>query len=100
MKIENGENEKNVIKMDEFVLRSPRRNISGNPLACDCNLLWLIQWSTDMSVKLKSPPRCETPAIFRGMFVRKLKVGEDLHCDTQVQPLLELKPDQDQVGSC
>lgn len=52
-----------------------------------------------MSVKLKSPPRCETPAIFRGMFVRKLKVGEDLHCDTQVQPLLELKPDQDQVSA-
>ena len=50
-----------------------------------------------MSVKLQPPPKCETPAAFRGLLVKKLKVGQDLHCDTQVQPLLELKPDQDQV---
>lgn len=31
------------------------------------------------------------------MLVKKLKVGVDLHCDTQV-PLLELRPGQDQVS--
>lgn len=50
-----------------------------------------------MSVKLQPAPKCETPAAFRGLLVKKLKVGEDLHCDTPLQPLLELKPDQDQV---
>lgn len=75
------------------------RNISGNPLACDCNLLWLIPWSSNMSVKLQPAPKCETPAAFRGLLVKKLKVGHDLHCDTPLQPLLELKPDQDQVKS-
>lgn len=74
------------------------RNISGNPLACDCNLLWLIPWSSNMSVKLQPAPKCETPTAFRGLLVKKLKVGEDLHCDTPLQPLLELKPDQDQVN--
>lgn len=73
------------------------RNITGNPLACDCNLLWLIPWSSNMSVKLQPPPKCETPSAFRGLLVKKLKVGQDLHCDTPLQPLLELKPDQDQV---
>ncbi|XP_031627751.1 adhesion G protein-coupled receptor A3 [Contarinia nasturtii] len=72
-------------------------NISGNPLACDCNLLWLIPWSSNMSVKLQPAPKCESPPVFRGLLVKKLKVGEDLHCDTPLQPLLELKPDQDQV---
>lgn len=74
------------------------RNISGNPLACDCNLLWLIPWSSNMSVKLQPAPKCETPTAFRGLLVKKLKVGQDLHCDTPLQPLLELKPDQDQVN--
>lgn len=50
-----------------------------------------------MSVKLQPAPKCETPAAFRGLLVKKLKVGQDLHCDTPLQPLLELKPDQDQV---
>lgn len=76
---------------------STYRNVSSNPLACDCNLLWLIPWSSNRSVKLKPAPKCETPEIFRGMLVKKLKVGVDLHCDTQV-PLLELKPGQDQVS--
>lgn len=52
-----------------------------------------------MSVKLQPAPKCETPAAFRGLLVKKLKVGHDLHCDTPLQPLLELKPDQDQVKS-
>lgn len=51
-----------------------------------------------MSVKLQPAPKCETPAAFRGLLVKKLKVGQDLHCDTPLQPLLELKPDQDQVN--
>lgn len=51
-----------------------------------------------MSVKLQPAPKCETPAPFRGALLKKLKIGLDLHCDTPLQqPLLELKPDQDQV---
>lgn len=50
-----------------------------------------------MSVKLQPAPKCETPAAFRGHLVKKLKIGTDLHCDTPLQPLLELKPEQDQV---
>lgn len=50
-----------------------------------------------MSVKLQPAPKCETPTPFRGLLVKKLKVGQDLHCDTPLQPLLELKPDHDQV---
>lgn len=52
-----------------------------------------------MSVKLQPAPKCETPTPFRGLLVKKLKVGQDLHCDTPLQPLLELKPDHDQVKS-
>lgn len=50
-----------------------------------------------MSVKLQPAPKCETPAPFRGVLLKKLKIGLDLHCDTPLQPLLELRPDQDQV---
>lgn len=52
-----------------------------------------------MSVKLQPAPKCESPAAFRGHLVKKLKIGLDLHCDTPLQPLLELKPDQDQVSA-
>lgn len=73
------------------------RNISGNALACDCDLLWLIPWSTTNKVKLVPAPQCETPLPFNGQLLKKLKIGTDLHCESPLQPLLELKPDQDQV---
>lgn len=49
------------------------------------------------SVKLQPPPKCETPLPFKGVFLRKLKIGDDLHCDTPLEPLLDFKPETDQV---
>lgn len=72
-------------------------DLSNNPLACDCELLWLVRWSANSSVKLQPVPKCETPAPFKGVLLKKLKVGTDLHCDSPSQPLLELYPSQDQV---
>lgn len=73
-------------------------DISNNPLACDCELLWLLPWSVNSSIKLKPFPKCETPLPFKGVLLKKLKIGTDLHCESPLQPLLELKPNQDQVG--
>ncbi|KAJ6637071.1 Adhesion G protein-coupled receptor A3 [Pseudolycoriella hygida] len=72
-------------------------NISGNALACDCDLLWLIPWSAANKVKLMPAPQCETPSPFNGQLLKKLKIGTDLHCESPLQPLLELNPDQDQL---
>ncbi|CAD7091368.1 unnamed protein product [Hermetia illucens] len=80
------------------MLRSLKQlDISGNPLACDCDLLWLVGWSNNMSVKLQPPPKCESPSDFKGSVLKKLKVGSDLHCESPLQPLLELHPDKDQL---
>lgn len=72
-------------------------DISNNPLACDCDLIWLVAWSNTFSVKLYQPPKCETPLDFKGSLLKKLRVGSDLHCESPLQPLLELKPDADQL---
>lgn len=72
-------------------------DISENPLACDCDLLWLSPWSTKMFVKLQPAPKCASPKPFAGTLLKKLKVGTDLHCESPLQPLLELRPEQDQL---
>lgn len=90
--------EKKLLKLNKH-FRFFSRNISGNALACDCDLLWLIPWSANNKVKLVPAPQCETPLPFNGQLLKKLKIGIDLHCESPLQPLLELKPDQDQVGS-
>ncbi|KAH8367870.1 hypothetical protein KR084_003746, partial [Drosophila pseudotakahashii] len=73
-------------------------DLSGNPLACDCGLIWLIAWSTSREVRLQPPPKCDSPGNFRGMPLKKLRVGKDFHCETLLQPLLELIPSQNQVA--
>ncbi|XP_055842977.1 adhesion G protein-coupled receptor A3 [Episyrphus balteatus] len=72
-------------------------DISNNPLACDCDLIWLVAWSNALAVKLYQAPKCETPIDFKGSPLKKLRVGSDLHCESPLQPLLELKPDADQL---
>ncbi|XP_069684373.1 adhesion G protein-coupled receptor A3 isoform X2 [Periplaneta americana] len=77
-------------------------DLSGNPLLCDCELGWLLEWSRNVSVKLTSSPKCGAPPPLRGQFVRKLRVGVDFHCNwTTSGPgfgtLLELKPAHSQV---
>lgn len=49
-------------------------------------------------MRLNPPPKCEAPEPFKGFPLKKLKVGSDLHCESPSQPLLELKPNSDQVG--
>ncbi|EDW32739.1 GL18223 [Drosophila persimilis] len=73
-------------------------DISSNPLACDCGLIWLIAWSNARDVRLIPAPKCESPINFRGMPLKKLKVGIDFHCETLPQSLLELVPSQNQVA--
>lgn len=60
--------------------------------------MWLVPWSLNSSIKLTPVPKCETPTIFKGVQLKKLKIGTDLHCESPLQPLLELKPSQDQVN--
>ncbi|SPP89659.1 adhesion G protein-coupled receptor A3 [Drosophila guanche] len=73
-------------------------DLSSNPLACDCSLIWLIAWSNSRDVRLQPAPKCDSPINFRGMPLKKLKVGIDFHCETLLQPLLELVPSQNQVA--
>lgn len=72
-------------------------DISSNPLACNCDLLWLIPWSQNQSVKLQSKPKCATPQEFKDELLSKLKIGSDLHCDSPLQRFLEMSPNTSQV---
>jgi adhesion G protein-coupled receptor A3 len=66
-------------------------------LACDCDLLWLIPWTEAQSIKLQPAPKCATPVPFKGKQLKNLKIGTDLHCESPLHPLLELRPDVDQL---
>ncbi|ALC48621.1 CG15744 [Drosophila busckii] len=73
-------------------------DLSSNPLACDCGLIWLIAWSNAHEVRLYPAPKCDSPINFRGMPLKKLKVGIDFRCESLLQPLLELVPKQNQIA--
>ncbi|CAG9860489.1 unnamed protein product [Phyllotreta striolata] len=76
-------------------------DISMNPLVCDCGLLWLLDWIETHSVKLLSNPKCASPSTFEGRSLRKLRVGDDIHCKSPAGnaglSYIELKPDESQV---
>ncbi|XP_017493735.1 PREDICTED: adhesion G protein-coupled receptor A3 [Rhagoletis zephyria] len=72
-------------------------DISNNPLVCNCDLIWLLAWTNDRSIKLQPSPKCESPVYFKGTFLKKLKVGVDLHCESPLQTLLELTPYKNQI---
>lgn len=74
-------------------------DVSANPLACNCELLWILDYTRNYSIRLKPPPKCQTPEIFRGQSLKKIRVGEDIHCSqsTSLQPQLELVPDKAQL---
>lgn len=42
-------------------------------------------------------PKCDTPAPFKDVLLKKLRIGIDFHCESPLQPLLELHPGQDQL---
>ncbi|XP_013102697.2 adhesion G protein-coupled receptor A3 [Stomoxys calcitrans] len=71
-------------------------DISHNPLTCDCDLVWIVNWSNSRFVKLQPPPRCESED-FKGMFLKRLVIGVDLFCESPLQPLLEFIPKNNQV---
>uniref|UniRef100_A0A336MNL9 CSON014661 protein n=1 Tax=Culicoides sonorensis TaxID=179676 RepID=A0A336MNL9_CULSO len=72
-------------------------DISMNPLACDCNLLWLIPWATEKNVKLAQKPKCSSPMAFKDQFLSKLKIGEHLHCESPLEKTVQLIPDTPQL---
>lgn len=77
------------------------RDISSNPLNCDCGLLWLLDWTSKNGVKLISNPKCNSPPEFKDVPLRKLKVGVDIHCKSPVGnngfPSPEMLPSHNQV---
>jgi hypothetical protein len=88
--------------LDDMFLILPPRDLSGNPLVCDCELRWLLEWAQNVSVKLTSSPKCGGPPALRGQPIRKLQVDTDLHCNwtsagSRSGTLLELKPSHSQV---
>lgn len=72
-------------------------DISNNPLVCNCDLVWLLAWTIDRVVKMQPSPKCESPVYFKDSFLKKLKVGVDLHCESPIQTFLELIPLRNQV---
>ncbi|XP_018330847.1 adhesion G protein-coupled receptor A3-like [Agrilus planipennis] len=76
-------------------------DISNNPLTCDCELLWLLEWTQQQSVKIASNPKCSSPATFKGVPLRKLKIGTDIHCkspaDDKEIPMIDLHLRNDQI---
>ncbi|RZC32512.1 LRR 8 and/or HRM domain containing protein, partial [Asbolus verrucosus] len=97
------QNQINVIGLGTFdpLISLKQLDISSNPLTCDCSLLWLLDWSQKKSVKLVSNPTCNTPPSFKGLLLRKLKIGVDIHCKSPALnggfPVVEMKPDVNQV---
>lgn len=75
------------------------RDITDNPLICDCDLLWIGDWSSNTSVKLVPNPKCAFPENMLNKTVRRLKMFLDLSACGSVLPskTLIVKPGYDQV---
>lgn len=75
------------------------RDITDNPLFCDCNLLWVGDWSRESGVKLVGNPKCAAPENMVNKTIRKLKIFLDLSiCSSFIQlNTLIVKPAHDQV---
>ncbi|CAB3254310.1 unnamed protein product [Arctia plantaginis] len=74
-------------------------DITDNPLVCDCDLLWVGDWSRNTSVKLVGTPKCAFPENLVNKSVRKLKIFLDLSACGSVlsSNTLIVKPSHDQV---
>lgn len=69
-------------------------DLTSNPLACDCGIMWI----QNISIKLKPVPKCASPEIFKNTNVKKLRIGQDLHCKQDLDlKILELKPQANQL---
>lgn len=73
-------------------------DISSNPLACNCELIWLPEYSRNYGIKLKPPPKCSTPEEFKGQPLKKIQIGSDIYCSqTHHASPLDLIPDKSQL---
>uniref|UniRef100_A0A0K8V8M5 G-protein coupled receptor 124 n=1 Tax=Bactrocera latifrons TaxID=174628 RepID=A0A0K8V8M5_BACLA len=81
----------------EFMQNLKYLDISNNPLICNCDLVWLLAWTTDRVIKMQPSPKCESPVYFKDTFLKKLRVGVDLHCESPLQTFLELIPLKNQI---
>ncbi|XP_060525935.1 adhesion G protein-coupled receptor A3 isoform X2 [Cylas formicarius] len=76
-------------------------DLSNNPLQCDCGLLWVLTFVQRSELKLVSNPKCASPLSFKGHFLRKLKVGVDIHCKSPAThdglPLIDMTPGNNQI---
>ncbi|CAH2046820.1 unnamed protein product, partial [Iphiclides podalirius] len=83
----------------DYLLGLKQLDITENPLICDCELLWVGDWSRNTSVKLVGNPKCRSPENMVNKTVRKLKIFLDLSACGSVLPssTLIVKPAHDQV---
>ncbi|XP_023233555.1 adhesion G protein-coupled receptor A3-like [Centruroides sculpturatus] len=72
-------------------------DLSSNPLICDCQLKWFIEWTRSKGVRITQETACQFPLKLRGMSLSQLS-KKDLHCNWPVQlPLFELSPKVNQL---
>ncbi|KAL0830324.1 hypothetical protein ABMA28_002520 [Loxostege sticticalis] len=83
----------------DYLVGLKQLDITENPLICDCELLWVGDWSRNTSVKLVNNPKCAFPENMANKTVRKLKIFLDLSVCGSVLPTntLIVKPMYDQV---
>ncbi|XP_068633969.1 adhesion G protein-coupled receptor A3 [Battus philenor] len=83
----------------DYLVGLKQLDITENPLICDCDLLWVGDWSRNTSVKLVGNPKCRSPENMVNKTVRKLKIFLDLSACGSVLPsnTLIVKPLHDQV---
>lgn len=80
--------------MINFFYLKIHRNITGNPLICNCDIWWLLRITR---FKIVEPLKCDSPANLRGQLIRQ--VNQDRECEWYNRPTLtlHLHPDEDQV---
>lgn len=82
----------------DYLVGLKQLDITENLLHCDCELLWVGDWSRESGVKLAGNPKCATPESMTTKTVRKLKIFLDLSsCGSIITNTLIVKPAHDQV---
>ncbi|XP_038213869.1 adhesion G protein-coupled receptor A3 [Zerene cesonia] len=83
----------------DYLIGLKQLDITENPLICNCDLLWLGDWSRNTSVKLFGGPKCAYPENMVDKPVRKLRIFLDLSACGSILPAnsLIVKPSHDQV---
>lgn len=73
-------------------------DISNNPLICDCKSIWILDWIEKKGIKLASNPKCDSPVMFKGLSIRKLRFKDCVSRTADESPLIvSLNPSYDQI---